>query len=44
MIASVIPGATGQSCMFKWLSIKKVTLATHNWTNEESNLLTNIVK
>ena len=30
--------------MFKWLSIKKVTLATHNWTDRESHLLGNIVK
>ncbi len=30
--------------MFKWLSIKKVTLATHNWTRQESDLLAAIVK
>jgi len=30
--------------MFKWLSIKKITLATHNWTKNESELLSNIVR
>jgi hypothetical protein len=30
--------------MFKWLSIKKITLATHNWTRQESDLLAVIVK
>lgn len=30
--------------MFKWLSIKKITLATHNWTKQESELLGSIVK
>jgi hypothetical protein len=30
--------------MFKWLSIKKITLATHNWTRQESELLGRIVK
>lgn len=32
IIASIIPGVTAEACMFKWLSIKKITLATHNWT------------
>jgi hypothetical protein len=43
VIASVIPGVTPEACMFKWLSIKKVTLATHNWTNQESEKLAYIV-
>lgn len=30
--------------MFKWLSIKKITLATHNWTKQESELLASIVQ
>lgn len=30
--------------MFKWLSLKKVTLATHNWTREESDLLARLVE
>lgn len=30
--------------MFKWLSIKKITLSTHNWTKEESSILAAIVK
>ncbi len=34
MIASLIPGVTGESCMFKWLSLKKINLATNNWSEE----------
>jgi hypothetical protein len=30
--------------MFKWLSIKKITLAAHNWNKEESSILAAIVK
>lgn len=44
MIASLIPGVTPDSCMFKWLSLKKVNLATNNWSEEESILLGNLVK
>lgn len=43
MIASLIPGVTGQSCMFKWLSLKKINLATNNWSEEESGLLARLV-
>ena len=43
-IATLIPGVSGESCMFKWLSIKKITLANHNWTKMESELLGKIVK
>lgn len=34
MIASYIPGVTPEGCMFKWLSIKKVTLANYRWLEE----------
>ena len=30
-IANLIPGVTGKSCMFKWLSLKKNTLAENGW-------------
>ena len=30
-ISSLIPGVTHQSCMFKWLSIKKVNLSVQHW-------------
>jgi hypothetical protein len=29
--------------MFKWLSLKKITLATHNWNKLESDLLAKLV-
>jgi hypothetical protein len=29
--------------MFKWLSLKKINLATNNWSEEESNLLAKLV-
>lgn len=31
-ISTLIPGVTPESCMFKWLSLKKVNLATNNWS------------
>ncbi len=43
MLASLIPGVTGESCMFKWLSLKKVNLAKTNWSDEESDLLAKLV-
>ena len=30
-IASLIPGVNGKSCMFKWLSLKKNSLAENGW-------------
>jgi hypothetical protein len=33
-IAKLIPGVTGNSCLFKWLSLKKVNLASHSWSHE----------
>lgn len=43
VIASLIPGVTAESCMFKWLSLKKINLATNNWSEEESKLLATLV-
>jgi hypothetical protein len=43
-ISNLIPGVTPESCMFKWLSLKKVNLATNNWSEQESILLGNIVR
>lgn len=31
MIASLIPGVTADSCMFKWLSLRKTNLAANSW-------------
>ena len=42
-IARLIPGVTGESCMFKWLSLKKTNLATNNWSPQESELLGQLV-
>lgn len=30
-IATLIPGVNPQSCMFKWLSIKKINLSVQHW-------------
>ena len=43
-IASYIPGVTPQSCMFRWLSIKKITLSSYKWLSPESELLEKIVR
>lgn len=43
-MAALIPGVTAESCMFKWLSLKKINLATNNWSEDESILLGNLVK
>lgn len=42
-ISSLIPGVNPESCMFKWLSLKKVTLANHNWTPHESTILKKLI-
>ena len=31
-ISTLIPGVTPELCMFKWLSLKKINLATNNWS------------
>jgi hypothetical protein len=31
-IARLIPGVSGSSCMFKWLSIRKTNLSSCNWS------------
>jgi hypothetical protein len=33
-ISKLIPGVTGNACLFKWLSLKKVNLASHSWSDE----------
>ena len=43
-IAELIPGVSAASCMFKWLSIKKVNLSVKSWLPFEENLLRNIVE
>ena len=43
-IADLIPGVQGESCMFKWLSLKKNNLSDNNWSEKESSLLDRIVK
>jgi hypothetical protein len=42
-LASLIPGVTPESCRFKWLGLRKVTLAHHSWTTAESELLRGLV-
>lgn len=43
-IAELIPGVEGESCMFKWLSLRKSNLSENKWTSHESSLLEKIVK
>jgi hypothetical protein len=38
-ISDMIPGTTGESCMFKILGLKKVRLSEQSWTSKESDLL-----
>lgn len=33
-IAQLIPGVSKHSCMFKWLSLKKINLSSKNWASE----------
>lgn len=42
--AGVIPGATAQECMFKWLSMKKTKLGNNKWSQTESKILQKVVK
>ena len=43
-IALMIPGVTPESCKFKWLSLRKVTLINFHWQLEESLLLGTLIK
>ena len=40
----MIPGVSGSSCMFKWLSLKKTNLADNCWNIDQSLLLDKLVK
>lgn len=33
-IAEMIPGVTGENCMFKWLSLKKNNLSENSWSEK----------
>lgn len=43
-ISQLIPGVTANSCMFKWLSLKKINLSQSNWASEESELLRKVIE
>ena len=42
-IASLIPGTTAESCQFRWLNLHKNKLSSHQWRQEESLILAQIV-
>lgn len=35
LISSLIPGTTAESCLFKWLSLKRHKITLHGWSEEE---------
>lgn len=43
-IAALIPGVDAENCMFKWLSLKKITLTENSWSENESLILTKIIR
>ena len=42
-ISSLIPGTTPESCQFRWLNLHKNKLSSHQWKQEESLILAQIV-
>ena len=35
LISSLIPGTTPESCLFKWLSLKRHKITLHGWSEPE---------
>ena len=38
-ISSLIPGTTSDSCLFKWLSLKRHKITLHGWAEQEEQIL-----
>jgi hypothetical protein len=39
LISSLIPGTSADSCLFKWLSLKRHKITLHGWSEEEERIL-----
>ncbi len=42
-ISNLIPATSWKKCMFKWLSLKKLSLMAYRWSKGESELLSRLV-
>ena len=43
-VSSMIPGTTNESCLFKWLSLKRYKITQHSWSEDEEQILINLEK
>jgi hypothetical protein len=44
LISSLIPGTTAESCLFKWLSLKRHKITLHGWLEQEEKILIDLEK
>ena len=44
LISSLIPGTTPDSCLFKWLSLKRHKITLHGWSEQEEQILIDLEK
>jgi hypothetical protein len=43
-ISSVIPGTNPESCLFKWLNLRRYKITLHSWRENEEKLLIELEK
>lgn len=39
LISSLIPGTSPDSCLFKWLSLRRHKITLHGWSEQEEQIL-----
>jgi hypothetical protein len=44
LISSIIPGTSPDSCLFKWLSLKRHKITLHGWSEQEEQILIDLEK
>jgi hypothetical protein len=44
LISSLIPGTNAESCLFKWLSLKRHKITLHGWSEQEEQILIDLEK
>jgi hypothetical protein len=44
LISSLIPGTSPDSCLFKWLSLRRHKITLHGWSEQEEQILLRLEK
>lgn len=44
LISSLIPGTCPESCLFKWLSLRRYKITLHGWSEQEEQILLRLEK